>query len=425
MSFVFKSHPSSSTPDLPDDVVLSIRGVSKKFCRNLRRSMLYGTQDLMRNMLGITPSSSRTHLKGESSILDVKSFAHSEASLRKDEFWALRDVSFDLKRGETLGVVGLNGSGKTTLLRILSGIFPPDRGTVRISGRVSGLIALGAGFHPHMTGRENILLNGVILGMKKRQIEEYMERIMDFADIYEFIDAPVSTYSSGMAVRLGFAIASVQEPDVLLLDEVLAVGDAGFRNKCYNYIGKMQSRCAVILISHSMQQITQACSRAILLNKGCVVVDGSVEQVFSQYLNMTKDDDEDAYRYENWSPPVEGVRLTMTPEKVEYGKTTDIRLEVKMAAPMDGCRVNAYLYSEQGLQVVEWNSDAAGQRYDLTRGCNFIDVTFGPLCLKGGRYHLVFSLYDSKGLYHLVSSFKKHELTILGKIYGSCAYQLA
>ena len=207
------------------ELLVSCKGVSKKFCRHLKKSLWYGVKD------------------GVSEIC----FGQSSSQLRKDEFWALDDVSFELKRGECLGLLGRNGAGKTTLLKVLSGLIKPDKGTITLKGRVGGLIALGAGFNGILSGRENIRINGAILGYARSEIEEKMEEIIEFADLDDFIDAPVQTYSSGMSVRLGFAIAAIlTKPDVLLLDEVLAVGDIGFITKCLNTVRKLMKDSAVL-----------------------------------------------------------------------------------------------------------------------------------------------------------------------------------
>lgn len=251
-----------------DDVVISVNNVSKKFCRNLRRSMLYGINDLSQNMFGMKPETTQ---------------------LRKDEFWALDNVSFDLRRGETLGLVGANGSGKTTLLRLLTGIFPPDNGKIEITGRIGALIAVGAGFHPHMTGRENIYLNGTILGMKRAEIVRKFDRIVEFSEIGDFLDAPVSTYSSGMYVRLGFAIAIHAPIDILIVDEILAVGDAHFQRKCLNRIRDIRNQgAAIILVSHNMQNIEGMCSKAILFHHGKQLKTGSPKDVVPAYELLLK-----------------------------------------------------------------------------------------------------------------------------------------
>ncbi|GAI09374.1 unnamed protein product, partial [marine sediment metagenome] len=187
--------------------------------------------------------------------------------MRRKEFWAVDDVSFELKKGETLGLIGPNGAGKTTILKMLNGIILPDRGSIRMKGRVGALIQIGAGFHPQLTGRENIYINGSILGMSKREIDKKFDAIVEFADIGDFLDSPVKHYSSGMFVRLGFAVAVHCEPDILLVDEVLAVGDEGFQTKCFNKIGELKKNgTTAILVSHNMHIVSTFTQKVILLN---------------------------------------------------------------------------------------------------------------------------------------------------------------
>lgn len=244
--------------------VLRVGGVSKKFCRSLRRSLRYGLSDLARELGG---ASGRPR------------------ELRPDEFWAVRDVSFDLMPGECLGLIGHNGAGKTTLLKMLTGLIKPDRGRIDSRGRVAALIALGAGFNPVLSGRENIYVNGALLGMNRREIDAKLDAIIDFSGIAGFIDAPVQSYSSGMVVRLGFAIASAIEPDILILDEVLAVGDMEFQAKCHSRLHAVrQSGGALILVTHSMEQVAHHCSRALLLHGGEVAACGTPATVIDAYL---------------------------------------------------------------------------------------------------------------------------------------------
>jgi len=245
------------------DVVLKVEGLSKKFCKSLKRSMLYGTHDVVRDMFG---------------------FSQKQVELRKTEFWALEDINFELKRGETLGLIGQNGCGKSTLLRLINGIYPPDKGKITINGRIGALIAVGAGFHPHMTGRENIFLNGTILGMTKSELKQKMDAIIDFAEIDDFIDSPVATYSSGMTVRLGFAIAIHCEPDILLIDEILAVGDAKFQRKCLDKLREVRDKgIAVLLVSHNLQNIESMCGLSLLLNKGSQLLFDLSHKVIPKY----------------------------------------------------------------------------------------------------------------------------------------------
>lgn len=254
---------SLSESDTNDDVVLSVQGVSKKFCRSLKRSLFYGIQDIGSELTGKRQSSD---------------------TLRPNEFWALKDVNLKLRRGEGLGLIGVNGSGKTTLLRIISGLIKPDSGSVRVRGRVAPLIALGAGFSPVLTGRENIYANMSILGLSTQEIEDRFEEVVDFAEIGDAIDAPVQTYSSGMGARLGFACAIHTDPEILLIDEVLAVGDIQFLGKCHRRLHALRKQgTAFVLVSHNPQAILSMCQDAIYLHKGKGIAVGDAETVMSQY----------------------------------------------------------------------------------------------------------------------------------------------
>jgi lipopolysaccharide transport system ATP-binding protein len=245
------------------ETVIKVENLHKKFCQSLKRSLFYGTLDASRSMLGLPIE---------------------KVDLRKNEFWALKEINFELKQGETLGLIGQNGSGKTTLLRLINGIFPPDKGRITINGRIGALIAVGAGFHPQMTGRENIYLNGTILGMTKRDLKRKIDEIIDFAEIGDFIDSPVATYSSGMTVRLGFSIAIHADIDLLLVDEILAVGDLGFILKCFNKIGELKRNgVSTLYVSHDMQGIVNLSNSVLFLHKGQVQYYGDPSKAISLY----------------------------------------------------------------------------------------------------------------------------------------------
>ena len=227
-------------------VLVKVEGLSKKFCKDLKTSLWYGVKDLFAGVTG----------------------RHNDGALRPKEFWAVKDVNFELRRGECLGLIGHNGAGKSTLLKILNGLINPDKGKVTIKGKVGALIELGAGFNAILSGRENIYNNGAVLGFTRAEIDAKLEAIIDFAELREFIDMPVRNYSSGMKVRLGFAVAAQMEPDVLIIDEVLAVGDIGFVTKCFKQIDKLLPKTAVIFVSHSMPMVSRISSFIILMNKG-------------------------------------------------------------------------------------------------------------------------------------------------------------
>lgn len=303
------------------EVIISVKSVSKKLCKDLKRSLYYGVKDIMKLGRGNTDE------------------------LRKGEFWAVSDISFELRRGDCLGLIGHNGAGKSSLLKMLNGLISPDKGSITIKGRVGALIELGAGFNPILTGRENIFNNGAVLGFSKKEMEAKMQEIIDFSEIEEFIDMPVQNYSSGMKVRLGFAVAANLEPDLLLIDEVLAVGDIGFKIKCYNKIASLMETCAIILVSHSMPQVAKISSSILLLDKGKELYLGNnVYEGTEIYLN----------RFQSENSEVIGTDVIIKSLKVnaadaelfstlEIKYYEDLRLEFQLKAIKDFKRVRLNL----------------------------------------------------------------------------------
>lgn len=206
-----------------------------------------------------------------------------------EDFWALKDLSFDILAGETLGIVGPNGSGKSTILKLIAKVMHPTKGNIEVKGKVAPLIELGAGFHPELTGRENIFLNGVILGMRKKEIENKFERIVNFAGIGEFLDSPLKHYSSGMYVRLGFSIAVHTEPDIILLDEILAVGDKEFREKSMKKMKDLKKKgLTIIYVSHSNKAVEVFCDRVLYIDSGSKVAQGKPAETIRKYMENTK-----------------------------------------------------------------------------------------------------------------------------------------
>jgi len=249
------------------EVLISAENVGKKFCKNLKRSLWYGAQDLASTITGTERST----------------------ALRKDEFWAVQGINFEVRRGECLGLIGHNGAGKSTLLKMLNGLLRPDTGKITMHGRVGALIELGAGFNPILTGRENIFNNAAILGFTKKETEAKLQEIIAFSEIEDFLDMPVQNYSSGMRVRLGFAVAAQMEPDILLVDEVLAVGDIGFVLKCFKRMDELLSNTAMIFVSHSMPQVARMSTNILLMSHGKELLNtNDVSVGITSYYNQYK-----------------------------------------------------------------------------------------------------------------------------------------
>lgn len=253
------------------EVLVSVQNVSKKFSMDLKSSLKYGALDIIKSTLGIKINK----------------------DLRPKEFWAVKDISFKLRRGECIGLIGHNGAGKSTLLKVLNGLYTPDKGQIVLKGKVGALIELGAGFNPILTGRENIYNNASILGFTKKEVEERIDSIIEFSEIDKFIDMPIQNYSSGMKVRLGFAIAAHLEPDILIIDEVLAVGDLGFILKCFKKIDELLPNTALIFVSHSMPMVSRICNEIILMDHGTVTYQGTnIGKGIDMYYDMFKTQEE-------------------------------------------------------------------------------------------------------------------------------------
>jgi lipopolysaccharide transport system ATP-binding protein len=260
------------------DVIIRAEGLGKRF--DLGRSRSSGERySALRDVIANAP---RKAVEAALALLRGSQGQGDAAT----EFWALRDVSFDIRRGEAVGVIGRNGAGKSTLLKVLSRITEPSAGQVTIAGRVASLLEVGTGFHPELTGRENIQLNGAILGMSRAEIRRRFDEIVAFAEVEQFLDTPVKRYSSGMYVRLAFAVAAHLEPEILVIDEVLAVGDAAFQKKCLGKISEVSgSGRTVLFVSHNMSTIASLCSRCILLGAGRVLVNGDTTAAIGAYLS--------------------------------------------------------------------------------------------------------------------------------------------
>ncbi len=296
------------------------------------------------------------------SLYNFKDVHSDQNAIPSDILWALRDVSFAVKQGEIVGIIGVNGAGKSTLLKILSKITTPSSGCVTIRGRISSLLEVGTGFHPELTGRENVYLNGTILGMRKKEIDEKFDQIVDFSGIERFIDTPVKRYSSGMRVRLAFAVAAHLEPEILLIDEVLAVGDARFQKKC---LDKMQdvgkAGRTVLFVSHNMPAVTRLCPRTILLNGGRIQIDDESHKVVSAYMHSEKSlKAERVWRDLMRAPGDDVVRLVAVRVKTEDGQVVEavdirhpvgIEMEYEILQPGYVFRVYYHVMNDEGIEA--------------------------------------------------------------------------
>ncbi len=386
---------------MSNEVLIRTEGVSKKFCLNLKKSLIYGGGDIVKSLFGI----------------------EKKQDLRTDEFWAVSDVNFEVKRGECLGLIGRNGAGKSTLLKMLNGLIRPDKGRIEMRGKVGALIELGAGFSPLLTGRENIYNNGAILGLTKDEINKKFDEIVEFSELNNFIDTPVQNYSSGMKVRLGFAIAAQMEPDILILDEILAVGDASFRAKCYNQIGKIKEKTAMIFVSHSMQQVAQICNTVLTMDKGKEVWLGDVEGGIKRYNSLNASNEENG-GFLNIAYPLNHVEINFDDLYVNYGDNLNCNLKIFSLENLHNCSFRLVFYNREGQLIAEWNSSRNNLKYDIIKGENNISFSIGPLMLRAGQYKIGFALDDNNGISNPFWSYQQYELEVGGSFSGSCEYQI-
>lgn len=358
------------------DTLIKVEHVSKKFCLSLKKSLWYGLKDMGKELLGL-PQGNAGHL-------------------RPKEFWAVNDVSFEVKRGECLGLIGRNGAGKTTLLKMLNGLIKPDAGRIEMRGRVGALIALGAGFNPVLTGRENIYVNASVLGIPKKEVDRKLDEIIGFAEIGDFIDTPVQHYSSGMTVRLGFAVASSLEPDILLLDEVLAVGDLGFRYKCFRRIGELMKRAAVVFVSHDMASVASICKHAMLMEHGVVTMASddcpSVVQCYNQLFSTSSDGVIDAGRgdaeFTDISVHPAGVASEVSNGVVEYGDDVDVDFTLNMKAGVPGAYLTVNILDRGSRPVAQCMSSNQQVFYKNEGQPIHIRMHYPRLPLTPGQYSL-------------------------------------
>ncbi|WP_051238701.1 ABC transporter ATP-binding protein [Gaetbulibacter saemankumensis] len=360
-----------------DDVLVRVEGLSKKFCKDLKTGLWYGVQDLFSNMRG------NIH----------------ERLLRPKEFWAVKDVSFELRRGECLGLIGHNGAGKSTLLKILNGLINPDAGKVTITGRVGALIELGAGFNPILSGRENIYNNGAILGFSRQEIDAKLETIIAFAELEEFIDMPVQHYSSGMKVRLGFAVAAQMQPDVLIIDEVLAVGDLGFVLKCFKTIDQLLPNTAMVFVSHSMPMVSRICNQIILMDHGIVEYQGAdVGKGIDLYYTRFANNDTNVV-FDDGSIKLEQVKILADVNDLGLyylNWCDDFKLELVVnnlgldELPL----IEVTIYDKEQREVARFIQQCSNRK--LIKGISIITIKHDKIQLSKGIYSLSLTINNKR-----------------------------
>ena len=325
-----------------------------------------------------------------------------------EDFWALRDVSFQVHRGETFGLIGENGSGKSTMLKCLTRILRPNEGSVRVEGKVSALLELGAGFHPELSGRENVFLNGAILGLSQKELRTRFDEIVDFAGIEQFIDEPVKNYSSGMYVRLGFSVAINVDPDVLFVDEVLAVGDEAFQRKCNEKFAELRrAGKTIVLVSHGMAGVQSLCDRVAWFSHGQLMQIGKPREVIEAYTGTVQTDrqvDEEGHnRWGSGEGRITDVRFVdpsgERATRIRSGEPATLRLNYEMSGPIEQPVFGIAISTLEGFQVTGPNSRDGDCVPQALQGRGHVDINFDPVMLLPGSYDLSVSLHDFAGLH--------------------------
>ncbi len=391
------------------DIVIRVESLSKKYTINHvqgQRSSGDGLRHALQDAAARTFHALRRGLSRKLLAESTPSDANSAASERED-FWALRDINFEVRRGEVLGIIGRNGAGKSTLLKILSRITEPTSGRIGIKGRVASLLEVGTGFHPELTGRENIYLNGAILGMPRAEIVSKFDEIVAFAEVKQFLDTPVKHYSSGMYVRLAFAVAAHLEPDILIVDEVLAVGDIEFQKKC---LGKMKTVAAtggrtVLFVSHNLEAVSSLCSRSLLLRKGVLEAVGHTESVIAAYrdgLTEASEQPNDA-QFRRGTGTLRIRSLYAGKRTFEPLEKLSFSIQVLHNKPEADFFLSLHIFDDQQREVL-YISSASLETGALEARTQQLDIDVSSPFLKPGDYHVDAFLWNHGIIDHFPDS---------------------
>jgi len=366
------------------DTLLQVEGLWKKYSRDLNASVRYAARDLLRNAVGARAR---------------------DSELRDTEFWALREVDFKLKRGEVLAVLGHNGAGKSTLLKCIAGKLHADRGRVVRRGELGHLLEMSAGFAPSMTGRDNVSVRGRLMGKRGKELDRYIAQVQEFAEIDEFFDAPVQFYSSGMKSRLGFAASSVIEPDILIIDEVLAVGDLGFRLRCYERINELARNAAVLFVSHSIGQAARLCNRGLYLEKGRMLFDGGVQEAIFLYQENLGARNEKKLGH-TLRPELISIALLVDGQSwrksqvIDYGASLALEMDISRLPANAQIRV-VLRDAAQGV-LMDWNSVRANLVWPDLPSTLRAELGSSELC--PGAYSIFVQVMSPDGVDHLCLS---------------------
>jgi lipopolysaccharide transport system ATP-binding protein len=371
------------------DTLIKVEGLWKKYCRDLKTSLYYGLVDILHECL---------------------CFKNLNLQLRNREFWALQDINFELKRGETLGIVGPNGAGKTTLLKLLNGLIKPTRGSITVNGTMQGLIELGRAFKPMLSGRENILVSASVLGIKKKDLLPKLEELIEFAGLEDFIDSPVMTYSAGMKVRLGFSVALLIQPEILLLDEILAVGDIAFQMKSLDRVAQIREQAGgVIFVSHNLNQIRRLCTRCIILDRGKIVMYGGPNEVIDAYIKM-QDFSEVRSRLKQSDVLIEGKGIELLNWEIEQkGHQGDRKIarggfvlcyHIKLSRRYEKLEIDFVLFNEVMNQIL--NQSFRCKELENTTGEYIVSIELPDLSLSPRHYFPYFAVIDQQTLKKII-----------------------
>lgn len=359
--------------------IISVKNISKKYCRELNRSLRYAVKDI---------------------FCEVLPFSNDKATLRNGEFWAVKDVSFELNRGESLAIIGENGAGKSTLLKVLYGLIKPDIGEIRIRGRVGAIIELGEGFDPVLTGRENIFITASLLGFPKNQIQKLFDEVVAFSELEEFIDSPIQFYSSGMKARLAFSVTSHLNPDLLFVDEVLSVGDFSFQRKCLLHIQNyLRNGGTIIFVSHNPPQIQSICQRGILLEQGNPVFVGTAVETLSHYFERqqtlhNKFSNSTNLQLSEQNPLI--IKSVTVNSKVQKGEKFQIKVKYESLHPIENVVWGFNIWTQDEEVCVCGNFSETPQT--LKKGANELHGTIEKLPLNAGKFLLRVAIVDVKTL---------------------------